>query len=66
MEKLIVKFSDGEVVKVDETDRHDAKSLAGRLFHRDCIKSVCVAERESWKVALYLNKDRPRDVWVNQ
>ena len=66
MEKLIVKFSDGEVVKVDETDRHDAKSRAGRLFHQECIKSVCVAERESGKVALYLNKDRPRDVWVNQ
>lgn len=66
MEKLIVRFSDGDVVKVDEADRHEAKSVAGKYFHKDCIKSVCVANKETGSVALYLNKDRPRDVWVNK
>jgi L-fucose isomerase-like protein len=66
MEKLIVRFSDGDVAKVDEADRHEAKSVAGKIFRKDCVKSVCVANRETGSVALYLNKDRPRNVWVNQ
>jgi len=39
----------------ERTDRHEAKSRAGKMFHNDAVRSVCVYD-EAGTVALYLRK----------
>jgi hypothetical protein len=64
MYKLILQYNSKNTYKVDFWDRHIAKSCAGKLFHFGVVRSVCVAEKKTGEPVLYMNKERPRDVWV--
>lgn len=64
--RMIAQKADGEKIKVASDNCHEAKSLAGTMFHyAENIVSVLVADI-SGKVWLYLNKERPKEVWVNE
>lgn len=54
----VVVAKSGKSVKVASDNCHNAKSLAGHLFHSKSVKSVTVAD-VTGKVFLYLHKDRP-------
>lgn len=55
---ISVKFISGRYQKMEFEDfsRHEVKSLAGKQFHNDEVKSVCVFD-ENGKSHLYLRKD---------
>lgn len=55
--RIIIKDDTG-TKKFAGNDCHDAKSIAGRLFHNDNVKSVCVVNE--WGIVfLYLVKGSP-------
>lgn len=54
----VIVGKDTRSVKVAADGCHEAKSLAGHLFHSKGVKSVTVAD-VTGKVFLYLHKDRP-------
>jgi hypothetical protein len=67
MFKLIVQTKlNGKTLKGNFSNRHEAKSQAGSLFHKDSVNSVCVAERADGKVVFYMNKNRPRNFWITK
>ena len=66
MYKVIYGWSNIGRTELDVTECHPAKSLAGWAFKTcsDGLRSVCVVDKETGQVELYMNKDRPRSVWV--
>lgn len=56
--RVIVSKNTGST-KVASSDCHQAKSLAGHLFHAKGVKTVTVADIYG-NVFLHLNKERPQ------
>jgi hypothetical protein len=55
---LKVRYTDGDEVGTDSVGCHAVKSLGGKAFHEDSVKSVTVFDRNG-KVYLYLRKGCP-------
>lgn len=57
--RVIITQINGKREKFAGKDCHEVKSLAGKMFHRDDVQSVCVTDRNG-DVYLYLVKDDPK------
>lgn len=57
--KFIARFRNGQEIRSEFTNAHDAKVLAGSLIHLKSVQSVCVAGLFSGIAYFYISETNP-------